>query len=113
MHLTPETLEGAYNFLKTTRPFNRWGLPAADDVSFSVIASTAKRGHFRPDNISHPEIAVSAACVSHTAPLIVTVAHEMCHLRAWIISRSMTHGVVWRRLANSVCKHHGFDPKEF
>lgn len=114
MHLTPEVLEGAYEFLKTTPPFARWKLPAADDVSFTVIGAANIRGTFwegLPGE--HMAIGISGSCLSHTTPMLVTMAHEMCHMKAWMTWRTKTHGAVWRRLANSVCTHHGFDPKEF
>jgi hypothetical protein len=45
--LTPEMLEGAYEYLRVSPPFCHWGLPHADHVSFRVLGAKDRFGHFR------------------------------------------------------------------
>jgi len=45
--LTPEMLEGAYEYLRVSPPFSRWGLPHADHVMFRVLGAKDRFGHFR------------------------------------------------------------------
>ena len=45
--LTPEMLEGAYEYLRVSPPFAAWGLPHADHVSFRVMGAKDRYGHFR------------------------------------------------------------------
>ena len=67
--LTPEMLEGAYEYLRVSPPFSRWGLPHADHVMFRVLGAKDRFGHFRgrhrkaqgDDGFS--EIAISAGLV--------------------------------------------------
>ena len=47
LRLTPEILEGAYEFLRATPPFRGWRLPHADEVEFVVSRhrhNNARRG---------------------------------------------------------------------
>ena len=84
--LTPEMLEGAYEYLRVSPPFCRWGLPHADHVMFRVMGAKDRFGHFRgrhrkalgDDGFS--EIAISAGLVRSTELLLCTMAHEMIHL---------------------------------
>jgi hypothetical protein len=113
MRLTAPILQAAYDFLRTTLPFRRWNLPPGEDVDFKVSKDHSAIGTYqiRDDHT----ITISGARVCHTATLIVTMAHEMVHL-AQVEDGSATrtmHNAAFRRMAKLVCKHHGFDPKEF
>lgn len=116
LHLTPEILEAAYEFLRTTPPFRRWKLPHADDVKFVVSADPCWRGYYICDRRHGHTIAISGKWIGHTANLIATMAHEMIHLYQSIRgleTRNVTHNADFRRIAARVCKHHGFDPRAF
>ena len=56
--LTPEMLEGAYEYLRVSPPFCSWGLPHADQVMFRVLGARDRFGHFRgsePEWLSHQD----------------------------------------------------------
>jgi hypothetical protein len=118
--LTPEMLEGAYEYLRVSPPFCRWGLPHADQVMFRVLGAKDRFGHFRgrhrkaqgDDGFS--EIAISAGLVRSTDLLISTMAHEMIHLYQDETGTARGHhNPKFRKLAKRVCDIHGFDLESF
>ena len=118
--LTPEMLEGAYEYLRVSPPFSRWGLPHADHVMFRVLGAKDRFGHFRgrhrkaqgDDGFS--EIAISAGLVRSTDLLVSTMAHEMIHLYQDETGTARGHhNPKFRKLAKRVCAIHGFDPETF
>ena len=120
LRLTPELLVQAYEYLRVSPPFNRWGLPHADAVSFRVLGARDRFGHFRgrhrrargQDGFS--EIAISAQLVRSSDMLIATMAHEMIHLYQDENGAARGHhNPEFRRLAKRVCAVHGFDVSEF
>jgi hypothetical protein len=116
--LTPETLEGAYEFLRATAPFRRMNLPHADNIVFKVMVARDRFGHFRGRFKSMPdlnEIGVSQNVVHSTEILMATMAHEMIHLHQHekgTASRAV-HNAEFRRIASRVCRIHGFDLATF
>lgn len=113
--LDPETLEAAYEYLRTTPPFNRWNLPDGEDVSFKVVRDPALRGWYDVRGGKHT-IAISSRCIGHSVNLIATMAHEMIHLHqrdVKIETSGTQHNAAFNALADRVCRHHGFDPKLF
>lgn len=119
LRLTPEMLEGAYEYLRVSPPFCRWNLPHADQVSFRVMGTRDRFGHFRGrhkkasgDDFS--EIAISAGMVRSTELLIATMAHEMIHLYQDETGTARGHhNPAFRKLAKRVCAVHGFDFESF
>jgi len=118
--LTPEMLEGAYEYLRVSPPFCGWGLPHADQVMFRVLGAKDRFGHFRgrhrkargDDGFS--EIAISAGLVKSTDLLISTMAHEMIHLYQDETGTARGHhNPKFRKLAKRVCTIHGFDLESF
>lgn len=113
--LTTDTLEQAYELLRTTQPFLRWKLPEADDLDFYVAHThdyygwcdfETKTGRYR--------IAISARAVGYLSTLMPIMAHEMVHLRQKLTrteTPGVAHNAAFGRLAARVCKWHGFDPK--
>ncbi len=116
--LTPEIIEGAYEFLRTTPPFRNWRLPEADEVTFVVSRHKRYVGYHRGTRhkIYDHEIGISEVCVGHTNTLLRTMAHEMIHQHQQR-SRTQTahteHNAEFMRLARIVCRYHGWDEKEF
>ena len=113
--LSRDSLAACYDFLAETPPFNKWGLPPSEDVSFRIIRGKDVRGWYimRGDK---PEIAISSACVKRTDTLTATMAHEICHLyedRAGFSRPDVIHGKAFLKLAAQVCKHHGWDEALF
>jgi hypothetical protein len=118
LHLTPEALENAYEYLRATLPFRRWSLPHADELVFRVMGARDRYGHFKgrfKDNVDLNEIGVSQRKVHSTDMLMATMAHEMIHLHQHERG-SCTRGVHnanFKRLAARVCRVHGFDLESF
>lgn len=113
MHLEPAMLEATYELLRTTLPFRRWSLPHADEVEFHVTKNLDVDGDC--DGWSDiPIIRISAAKHGVLSSLVLTMAHEMTHLRQFIVQpNSPLHGAYFKYLAAQVCRHHGFDLKAF
>ena len=113
LHLTPAILRAAYDFLNHTLPFRRWNLPDGEDVKFHVVRDPALRGWYKP---GPHRIAVSSNCIGRTFSLIEVMAHEMVHLaerHVGICREDVQHSTAFKKLADRVCKVHGFDPKLF
>jgi len=118
LHLTPEALENAYEYLRVTLPFRRWDLPHADNLVFRVMGARDRYGHFKgriKDNTDLNEIGVSQRKVQSTDMLMATMAHEMIHLHQHEkggCTRGV-HNAHFMRLAARVCRVHGFDLETF
>jgi hypothetical protein len=118
LHLTPDCLENAYEYLRTTPPFRGMTLPHADDLVFRVMGARDRFGHFRGRFKSVPdfnEIGVSIRAVNSTDLLMATMAHEMIHLyqhENGSATRS-AHNAEFERIAARVCRIHGFDRETF
>lgn len=120
LRLTPHNLVAAYDYLKTTAPFNKWKLPHADGLEFRVTDHADRFGHMQ-DFPAHqnrcPVIAASAKMTTTTPVLLETIAHEMCHLKQYL-DRGFRkgdhgHGPTFKRLAQAVCRSHGFNLSTF
>lgn len=118
LHLTPGTLENAYEYLRGTAPFRRMNLPHADNLMFRVMGARDRFGHFKGRIKTLPdfnEIGVSVNAVRNTHVLMATMAHEMIHLyqhEKGSYTRA-EHNAEFARLAARVCRVHGFDPETF
>lgn len=113
LHLTPAMLELCYELLRATPPFKRWKLPHADEVEFHVTRDTQIVGDCVDAGHAHI-IRLSGAKHGSVHAVVVTMAHEMCHLKQSVIApREGAHGRYFKRLAKQVCKAHGFDEKTF
>ena len=118
LHLTPEALENAYEYLRATLPFRRWDLPHADNLVFRVMGARDRYSHFKgrfKDKVDLNEIGVSQAKVHSTDMLMATMAHEMIHLHQHEKGGCTRgpHNAHFRRLAARVCRVHGFDAESF
>jgi hypothetical protein len=114
LSLTPAQLEAAYELLRTTPPFRGWKLPHADDVAFSVIRAKDRFADYEYLDGTH-HIRVSQAKQRQLGTLLATMAHEMCHLRMemTVPKNSAEHGAAFHRLADQVCRWHGWDRGAF
>ena len=115
--LTCETLAAAYDFLLVTPPFNKWNLPPSEEVGFKVSRSRRWFARYRWDGKRHT-IEVSSNAIAHSDTLLAKMSHEICHLHLEEMGMDArgsanTHSGAFRRLAEEVCKVHGFDPKAF
>lgn len=115
LHLTPEILRAAYDYLRVTQPFDSWNLPEGEDVRFKVTRSRRLFGCYYQDGSEH-SIEISARKHGHTLTLLMTMAHEMIHLHQLstrMHSPKTIHNAAFNKLAAEVCECHGFDPKLF
>ena len=112
LHLTPEILRAAYEYLRACPPFNRWKLPQADEVEFHVTRHTDRRGDCEATVDGHC-VRISAALIGRTSSLMETLAHEMIHVRLDRKGVRSHHGRDFQRCAAQVCRYHGFDLKLF
>lgn len=117
--LSPEMLEAAYEYLRTTPPFSRWNMPEGEDVKFTVASfRRLEFGRYQWDGKQHT-INMSAKAIGYSGTLLEKMAHEMIHLHleeTGMESRrgdTDTHNAAFRKFAAQVCKTHGFDPKAF
>ena len=118
LHLTPDGLENAYEYLRTTLPFRRMNLPHADNLVFRVMGARDRFGHFRGRIKNMPdlnEIGVSIRVVKSTDLLMATMAHEMIHLYQHEngSATKSSHNAEFERIASRVCRIHGFNREEF
>lgn len=117
--LTPEMLDAAYSFLRTTEPFSKWKLPEALWVDFQVIRSDKYLGFLIEPSQDHcllsPTIQISDRCCGHTDTLLRAMAHEMIHAEQWYNGKSnrALHNADFKKKAKKVCEAHGWDPKLF
>lgn len=118
LRLTPRTLEAAYDYLRTTPPFDRWGLPPGGDVKFVVSRRTGEFGRYQWLGHRHC-ISMSSAAIGQTSTLIRYIGHEAIHLHLQASgqeskSSSMNvHNAAFRRYAAQACRAHGWDLKAF
>lgn len=111
--LTPEILRAAYDFLRMTEPFDGWDLPEGEAVAFAVIRADDKYGDCETTNSKPPLIRISSRLVGWTDTLVKVMAHEMLHVHLQRLDARAKHGPRFKKLALEICKHHGFDPKNF
>ena len=116
LSLNKEILAGAYDYLCTTPPFRNWNLPEGEDVVFKITRDPKIAGFYQKEKKTGRHIiGVSGVCIGRTATLMELMAHEMTHLHqacAGMASGSQ-HNAAFRKLAQSICKVHGFDPRMF
>lgn len=117
LRLTPDALEGAYNFLKLVGPFSKWKLPDADDLEFRVTRHKDRFGHFddRDGKFPFPNISISSVYVKGCHSLIETMAHELVHVSLFIAGDGgwENHGKSFQARARQVCDAMGFDLDTF
>jgi hypothetical protein len=116
LHITPAMLEAGYELLLTTLPFRRWKMPAVDEIHFYAKTidkpgTHGTQGQYWFDGKSH-HLQVNPARHFTLASMLMTLAHEMVHLRVGELDRG-AHGAEFHRLADQVCRHHGFDRGQF
>lgn len=116
IHLTPALMERHYEMLCLTKPFTRWKMPSSDDVEFhATTIKDACQGeyYFRTDARRHV-IRINPKRHHTLHSQIMTMAHEMVHLRERMLStKAKGHGFLFQRLSDQVCRHHGFDRGQF
>lgn len=108
MQISVDAVVAAYNFLKATPPFRRWGLPDSDDIEFAV---TGSRKEYGAAVWAKRRLYVSARLIGHTDTLLRVLAHEMAHFRADSQGETSVHGRLWHQAVRAICREHGWDAK--
>lgn len=108
--LNPEMLAHAYDYLCCTPPFNKWNLPASEDVKFSISRKRDRFAHYQMIGGVH-HIVFSTRYVGRHESLIATMAHELIHLHMAesCVDEKNDHGPAFQKYADRVCKLHEFD----
>lgn len=114
LKITSETLQAAYELLRTTLPFRGWHLPPLEDVKFRVLKRTTT-------NAMHGDYVFDGAHVIRVVDakhqtingVLMTVAHEMIHMKQQLDGATDAHGKTFHKLADRVCKVHLWDRGSF
>lgn len=113
--LTREMLERAWDYFRETPPFKRMKLPPSGDVRFIVGRDKKIAGYHKMANGKHI-VGVSSGCIGRTHSLMEVMAHEMIHAHQRETSlhrEGVEHNAGFLKIAERVCRIHGFDPKLF
>lgn len=108
--ITPELMEAAYELLRVSLPFRRWKLPHPDEIAFHVTRHGDRFADAFYEN-GRWTIRVSQRKHGQLPTLLMTMAHEMVHIKQRHLcgERERDHGRQFQRLADQVCRVHGFD----
>lgn len=113
--LTPDALEGAYNFWRELKPFKGKKMPEADDLEFRVTRHNDRYSHFEYNCGAFPNLSVSEKRVRSLDDLMGAMAHEAIHIYQWkngSAGRSQHNQEFWR-MARQICRIYNFEIKEF
>lgn len=112
MKFTAFDIQNAYDYLKSTYPFNTWNLPDSETVQFKVIRSRMQMGNY---DVDPHAIRASTNTISTFGELLETVAHEMVHFHCEKEDHENhpEHDEYFKSYALLVCEAWGFDPESF
>lgn len=121
LHITHELVIASYERLRMTAPFARWKLPHPDDMEFHAvpIKGDASAEHYVLADLEkkteHHVIRINPRRHRTLHMLDMSLAHEMCHMREYALGhrRKDCHGRAFHKLADGVCKSHGWDRGQF
>lgn len=112
LHLNRDILAAMYELLRVTTPFRGWHLPHADTIEFHVTNHKDRFADCYWVGGKQQVIRVSNRKVHTMFTLLRVMAHEMAHVKGQMLGDT-GHGKIWQRLADRVCRCHGFDRGEF
>lgn len=112
IHPTPELMEHLYEGLRKTRPFKQWKLPDGETIVFCVMIAYSPQADYFHDGTRH-RIRLSAKRHHTLDAMTRTIAHEMVHLRQYLLGDKSEHGALFHKLAAQVCRHHVWDRGQF
>lgn len=112
LHLTPVIMEAAYSLLRTTPPFNSWRLPEADSVEFHVQRTKRQYADHVLERGTH-RIRLSHQRHYTLNTVLMSMAHEMCHMVDALNGVKSAHGASFQAMADKVCAIHGWDRGTF
>lgn len=111
MRLTPELLAACYELVRASVP--SWKLPHCSEIKFTVIRHKSIHADYLFDGAHR--IRVSRDKHNHLVTVLRSVAHEACHLRAWLVNpgEKAEHGAQFHKAAKTLCRIWGWDSAEF
>ncbi len=109
LKLNLDMLAHAYDYLNCQPPFASWNLPHSEDLRF-FIKQKPLYAMCQPVNDTY-HITFSPRLVGSHNTLISTMAHEMIHVHMdqTCGHAKNFHDRTFQRVADRVCKIHGFD----
>lgn len=113
--LKTESIEALYEYARSLPPFSK--LPHCDEVEFHITKDRQRFAQWQWTGERH-RVYISASSIGHSATLLSSLGHEMCHMVVWESGQDTggnenTHNAAFRKLAKRFCKIHGFDFKAF
>lgn len=110
---TPYIVSLHYEALAHTPPFDKWNLPAAEDITFKVFRKENLYGYYTRNKRSFTGLTIGIGPkVGHLSTLHGTLGHEMIHMHldrlGW--ANGSEHNTAFRILAAKVASLQGFDP---
>ena len=114
LHITPAMLEAAYDLLRQTPPFRRWGLPDPDDLEFRAVPlPNGDQGELAKLSDGSLRLTVNPERHKTIASMMMTLAHEVAHIRQHQLKKKDHHGASFQKLAEAICKVHCWDRGQF
>ena len=115
MHLTPNILAAAYEYIRSVAPASDWKLPPAEQVEFRVSRDKNALGtHTTYKWTKEHIITISSSKISHSDTLLQVLAHEMVHAAmAEAGNEPVSHNRAFWERAVPLCANMGWDPKAF
>lgn len=114
MKVTTDLIRQCYLFLKQVHPFSNWELPPPGECEFGLLSGGHHAEYIRDGKhfiIVNPDTHIALN------DLLMSVAHEMVHLRQELKGRLPEkgdgHNAEFRRLAKQVCASLGWDLQRF
>lgn len=113
--VTDERVREAYLFLRGIPPFSRWNLPPASECIFGLLLGESHHAEYIRDGKHF--ILVNADTHITLTDHLMSVAHEMVHLRQELLGRlpihADGHNTEFRRMAKQICAATGWDLQKF
>ena len=119
LKINVDMMRAMYDYFAHSEPFASWNMPPVEDIKFHIKRTArlygwyavAVSGRGRNRKVEH-HITISSGRHGHTDTFTRTMAHEMIHLieERNCLSVNAAHGPVFKKLAQEVAEHHGFDP---
>ena len=110
--LSPEMIRAAYAYCHVSPPFRRWKLPDADAIRVEIITPRLHAAQCVAEGGRYT-VRVAHNHVYETDMLILSVAHEICHIASDIAGEEWGHGAPFLKRAKLVCKYHGWNEEQF
>lgn len=113
--ITPLRLAAVYEMLRAWPPFCRWSLPASGELKFHVSKSRKNNAQWWIAGDRH-HIEASQRNHGHLVTLILSMAHEMIHVRQRVArteTPGVEHNAEFVRIGKRIARRYGWDEGQF